>query len=59
MGGETLHPVKAVCPSIGERQDQDWEWVGWGAGRVGERIGDFQGEARKGDNICNVNKENI
>ena len=34
MGGEALGPVKkALCPSIGECQDQEWEWVGWGAGR--------------------------
>jgi hypothetical protein len=32
MGGEALGPVKALCPSIGECQDQEWEWVGWGAG---------------------------
>jgi hypothetical protein len=32
MGGEALGPVKAVCPSIRECQDQEWEWVGWGAG---------------------------
>jgi hypothetical protein len=32
MGGETLGPVKTLCPSIGECQDQEWEWVGWGAG---------------------------
>jgi hypothetical protein len=36
MGGEALGPVKALCPSIGECQDQEWEWVDWGAGR-GER----------------------
>jgi hypothetical protein len=32
MGGEALGPVKALCPSIGECQDHEWEWVGWGAG---------------------------
>jgi hypothetical protein len=36
MGGEALGPVKALCPSIGECQDQEWEWVGWGAG-TGDR----------------------
>ena len=25
MGGEALGPVKALCPSIGECQDQEWE----------------------------------
>jgi hypothetical protein len=25
MGGEALGPVKALCPSIGEFQDQEWE----------------------------------
>jgi hypothetical protein len=28
MGGEPLGPVKALLPSIGECQDQEWEWVG-------------------------------
>ena len=51
MGGEALIPVKALCPSIGESQDQEWEWVGWEAG-VREGIGDFRGGGtRKGDNI--------
>jgi hypothetical protein len=26
MGGEALGPVKALCPSIGKCQDQEWEW---------------------------------
>jgi hypothetical protein len=33
-------------------------WVGW-KGRVGRRYGIFGRETRKGDNILNVNKENI
>jgi hypothetical protein len=35
------------------------EWVGWwaGGGGLGEEV--FGGETRKGDNIWNVNKENI
>jgi hypothetical protein len=32
IGGEVLGPVKALCPSIGECQDQEWKWVGWGTG---------------------------
>jgi hypothetical protein len=32
MGGEALGPVKALCLNIGEYQDQEWEWVGSGAG---------------------------
>jgi hypothetical protein len=51
MGGEALGPGKALCPSIGECQDQEWEWVGWGARGGWEEIGDFGGETRKGDNI--------
>jgi hypothetical protein len=43
MGGEALGLVKVLCPSVGECQDQEWEWVGWGAG-LGEGIGDFQRE---------------
>jgi hypothetical protein len=23
-------PVKALCPSIEECQDQEWEWESWG-----------------------------
>jgi hypothetical protein len=44
MGGETLGPVKVLCPSIGECQEQEWEWVGWreGVGGRGEWIGNFQ-----------------
>jgi hypothetical protein len=48
MGGETLGPVKALCSSIGECQDQEWEWVGWGAeGRGGDR-GFLEGKLGKG-----------
>jgi hypothetical protein len=32
MGGESLGPVKVLCPRIGECQDWEWEWVSWGAG---------------------------
>ena len=33
MGGEALGPIKVLCPSLGEFQE--WEWVGWGAGKGG------------------------
>ena len=33
--GEALGPVKALCPSIGECQDREWECLGWGAGGGG------------------------
>ena len=33
MGGKAFGPVKAVCPSIEECQDKEWEFVGQGAGR--------------------------
>jgi hypothetical protein len=36
MGGEALGPVEVLCPSIGECQGQEWEWVGWGAGLGGK-----------------------
>jgi hypothetical protein len=42
MGGDALGPMKTLCPNMGEWQDQEWEWVGWGAGG---------GETRKGVNI--------
>jgi hypothetical protein len=32
MGGEALGPVKVLCPSIGECQNWEWEWVGLEAG---------------------------
>jgi hypothetical protein len=51
MGGEGLGPVKVLCPGIGECQDQEWEWVGWGAGKGGGDKGFSAGETRKGDNI--------
>ena len=34
MGGEALGPVKVLCPSIGECQDQEAGVGGWGAGGV-------------------------
>ena len=51
MGGKALGPLKALGPSIGECQDQEWEWVvcAAGGGRRGKGI--FGGETRKGDNI--------
>jgi hypothetical protein len=53
MGGEALGPVKVLCLSIEECQDQEKEWVGWGAERRGGGGGGgiFGGETRKGDNI--------
>jgi hypothetical protein len=46
MRGEALGPVKVLCPSIGECQDQEWEWVGWGAG--GGNRGFSEGKPEKG-----------
>jgi hypothetical protein len=46
MGEEALGPVKALCPSIGECQGQEWEWVGWEAGG-GDR-GFSEGKLGKG-----------
>jgi hypothetical protein len=43
MGGGALGPVKALCPKIGECQDQEWEWVGWGAGGGGRGEGTWGG----------------
>jgi hypothetical protein len=59
--GEALGPVKALCPSAAECQCRKQEWVGWwvGGGRRGQGQGVLSGETRKGDNIWNVNKENI
>jgi hypothetical protein len=61
MEGNALGPVKVLCPSIGKCQGQE-AWVGRFVSRErGEVMGEgiFKGEARKGDNISNVNMENI
>jgi hypothetical protein len=64
MEGETLWLRKALCPSVGECQSQEVgvdSSVSSGGGRE-EKMGGgvfFKGETRKGDNIWNVNKENI
>jgi hypothetical protein len=57
--GEAVGPVKAQCLSVGEIQGQKAEVSGlmnrgWRRGYVV-----FGGKIRKGDNIWNVNKENI
>ena len=52
MAGETLGPVKARCPSVGEYQGREAGVVGRTlkeAGR-GDRI-EVPGGSRKGDNI--------
>jgi hypothetical protein len=59
MGGEALGPVKALCPSIGECQGQKAGVGGLVNRGMGEGTEVFGGETRKGDNIWNVNKENI
>jgi hypothetical protein len=48
---EALGSVEVLCPSIGECQGQEWEWVGWGAEGEGRGYGIFRGETLKGDNI--------
>ena len=57
MGGGAIGPLKAGCPSVGECQDGkagvDW-WVGEHRHRgrgMGDGIGGFGGETRKGDNF--------
>jgi hypothetical protein len=47
MGGEALHHVKVLCPSIRECQDQEWEWVGWEQGK-GVNRGFSEGKQGKG-----------
>jgi hypothetical protein len=48
MGGEALGPVKVLCPSIGECQGQEWEWVDWGAGGGGGDRRFLEGKLGKG-----------
>jgi hypothetical protein len=51
MRGEALGPVKALCPSVGECQDQEAEVGGlMSRGRGGDR-GVFGREMIKGNNI--------
>ena len=38
--------MKALCPSIGECQGQEGEWVGWGVG--GENRGFLERKLGKG-----------
>jgi hypothetical protein len=49
MGGDALGPVKVLCPSMGECQDQEWEWVGWcEQGEGGGDRGFLEGKLGKG-----------
>jgi hypothetical protein len=50
---EALGPVKVLCPSIEECQDQESGVGGLGSRGRRERMGEevFGGESRKGDNI--------
>jgi hypothetical protein len=47
------------CPSVGECQDREAGVSGLVSRKRGRREGVFGGEMRKGDTICNVNKEKI
>jgi hypothetical protein len=40
--------VKVLCPSIGEYQDWEWEWVGWKAGGGGGDRGFSEGKLGMG-----------
>jgi hypothetical protein len=48
MGREVLGPMKALCPSIVECQDQEWEWVVSGAGQGGRGWGFLEGKLGRG-----------
>jgi hypothetical protein len=49
VGGEALGPVKALCPSVGECQDQEVGVSGFvSRGRGKEIGGGWEGEAGKG-----------
>jgi hypothetical protein len=61
MGGEVLGLVKALCPSVGDSQEQEagvGGLVSRGRGLAIKGFG-FWWETRKSDNIWNVNKENM
>jgi hypothetical protein len=51
MEGEALGPVKVLCPSIGQCQDQEARVGGLVSRGRREKIEGFQGETREGDNI--------
>jgi hypothetical protein len=48
MGGETPGSVKALYPSLGELQYQEWECEVWGAGGGGGDRGFSEGKPGKG-----------
>jgi hypothetical protein len=50
MGGETLGPVKALCPSIVDCQDQEFQCSGWVGeqGEGGKDRGYSEGKLGKG-----------
>jgi hypothetical protein len=48
MGGEALGPVKILCSSIRECQDQEWEWMGWGTRKGGGDRGFSEGKLGNG-----------
>jgi hypothetical protein len=48
VGGEALGPVNVLCTSIGECQNQEWEWVGWLGRRRGRVRGFSEGKLEKG-----------
>jgi hypothetical protein len=65
MGGEALGSIKAWCPSVAKFEVGKAKvggWVGEYHHRIrrrGNGIDGFWGKTGKGDNIFNVNKENI
>ena len=53
MGGEVLGPLKALCPSVGESQDQEAGVGGLVSRGRGERIGGFRrGKQERGHLKC-------
>jgi hypothetical protein len=48
MGGEALGPVKVLCPSIGDCQDQEAGVDGLGSRRGGGDRGFLEGKLGKG-----------
>jgi hypothetical protein len=48
MGGESLGPVKDRCLSVGECLDRELGVSGWVSRGIGDGIGVFGGETRKG-----------
>jgi hypothetical protein len=62
MGGEAFGPVKTLWSSVVECHGREERVVGWWGSTLieaGDGLVGFMEKTGKGDNIWNINKENI